>query len=119
MRIEKRDIPLINSIDKQLFYDLIAYTYNQRKPGIIDGLSKVINRKEISKIAKQFNFNPNSKPSELEFNDWLVIIKYILNYSSESQKGIFRGSYNRLNKQQEGIKKINRTRLDKKWNNLG
>ncbi len=118
MRIEKRDIPLINDKDKQLFYDLVTYTYNQRKPGIIEGLSKVINRREIIKIAIQFNFNPNSKPSELDINDWLVILEYILNYSSESQKRIFRGSCNRLNKQQEGTKKINRTRLDKNWRKL-
>ncbi len=119
MRIEKRKIPLVRDEDKEMFYDFVSYTFNQRKPGILKGLSKVMNRNEIVKIAKQYKFNPNSKPSELELKDWTSLFNYILNNSSKTQNRILKGTYNRLNFQQQGIKKINRTRLDKKWRNLG
>lgn len=119
MRIEKRINPLINESNKKLFYDLVSYTNNQRKSGIKEGLSKVINKSEIKKLACLHEFNLNRKPSELELDDWIAILNHVLNYSSEAQKRIIIGTYNRLNKLQEGIIKINRTRLDENWRRMG
>ena len=115
MRIEKRSSPLISVDNKRLFEDFIVYTYNQFQPNVIEGLSKVLGRETILRLAKQIGFNTNDKPSELEFKDWQSIFDYFVKNTDQNHKSIVKGTFDRLHKQQQNLRKINRTRLDKHW----
>ncbi len=115
MRIERSSNPLIGSDDKRLFEDFITYTYNQFQPNVIEGLSKVLGRETMLRLARQTGFNTDSKPSELEFEDWLEVFDYFIKNTDQNHKSIVKGAFDRLHKQQQNLKKINRTRLDKNW----
>lgn len=115
MRIKKRDNTLINREIKGLYNDFVTFTYNQFKPNVVEGLAQVLGNENMTKLARQIGFNPNSKPSELDFTAWQAIFSYFLNHSDNTQKKIVAGSYAKLLKQQEGLQKINRTRVDKNW----
>jgi len=115
MRIEKRSNPLIGPDHKRLFEDFIVYTYNQFQPDVVKGLSKVLGRETMLKLAKQIGFSPNSKPSELKFEDWLKVFDYLVKNTDQSHKIIVKGAFDRLQQQQQNLQKINRTRLDKNW----
>lgn len=115
MRIEKRNSPLINPTDKQLYDDFVTYTYNQFQPNVTEGLSRVIGRDNMTKLAKLVGFKPSDKPSELEDNGWYGIFDYFIKNVDENHKRIVRGSFALLRKQQQSLQKINRTRLDKNW----
>src|SRR5574344_116988 len=115
MRIEKGSNPLISADYKQLFEDFIVYTYNQFQPNVIEGLSKVLGRETMLRLAKQIGFNVNSKPSELEFKDWQSIFDYFVKTTDQDHKSIVKGAFDRLQQQQQNLHKINRTRLDKNW----
>lgn len=103
LEIKKRNEPLIDSKNKDKYEDFITYTFSQPKPNITEGLSKVM-RIEAT----------NSKPSELDFEDWIDLFEMFLKLP-EKQQSIVKGSFNMQLKQQENIEKINRTRVDEGW----
>lgn len=115
MRIEKRNNPLINIKDKPLYDDFVVYTYNQFQPNIVEGLSTVIGRDNMTKLTKQYGFNPHSKPSEVDYTTWQNIFDFFLKNIDENHKRIVKGASARLHEQQQKLQKINRTRLDKNW----
>lgn len=101
LEIKKRDQPLIKN--KNNYEDFVTYTFNQTKPNVSEGLSKIM------KIQAT-----NSKPSQLNFEDWIKLFGLFLNVS-EKQQSIIKDSFAKQLKQQENIEKINRTRIDQNW----
>lgn len=115
MRIEKRISPLIEIKDKKLYEDFIVYTFNQFKPNVIEGLSKVIAKDVMNRLANQLSFKPTSKPSELDYSHWQGLFNHLLTGVDESHRQIVKGAFDKLHNQQQGLQKINRTRLDRNW----
>lgn len=101
--IKKRDKPLIDNRSKEKYRDFITYAFNQPKPNITEGLSKVVKIKFT-----------NSKPSELNFEDWIDLFELFLT-QSERQQNLVRDSFAGQLIQQESLEKINRTRVDRDW----
>jgi 23S rRNA (adenine-N6)-dimethyltransferase len=115
MRIEKREKPLVEARNKELYEDFIVYTFNQFKPNVVEGLAKVIGKDNMFKLSSQLGFKPHSKPSELDYPHWQGIFTHFLTKTDMSRKAIIRGASNRLSAQQEKLEKIHRTRVDKNW----
>ena len=101
LEIKKRDVPLIES--KAMYEDFATYAFNQPKPNITEGLSKIMKIKPT-----------NLKPSELSFDEWINLFELFLT-QPQHQQNIVRDSFSKQLKQQENIEKINRTRVDKDW----
>lgn len=101
LEIKKRDISLIEN--KNLYEDFVTYAFNQPKPDITEGLSKVMRLKQT-----------NLKPSELNFDDWIDLFELFLKQPQHKQN-IVRDSFSKQLRQQENLEKINRTRVDKDW----
>ncbi len=101
LEIKKRDEPLVEN--RNLYEDFVTYAFNQPKPNITEGLSKVMKVKQT-----------NLKPSELNFADWIDLFELFLTQPLH-QQNIVMGSFSKQLKQQESIEKINRTRVDKNW----
>lgn len=114
MRIKKLEIPLIKNEDKNLYQDFVVYVFNQFKPNITEGLSKITSKQNIIRLAKEIGFSPNAKPSELNFKDWINLFNLFLNMPQEKQN-IVEDLFTKQIKQQENIEKIYRTRVDKDW----
>jgi len=101
LEIKKRDEPLVEN--RNLYEDFITYAFNQPKPNITEGLSKIMKIKPT-----------NLKPSELNFEDWVDLFELFLE-QPQHQQNMVRDSFARQLKQQENIEKVNRTRVDKNW----
>lgn len=91
LEIRKRDGPLVK--DKNKYQDFVTYAFNQPKRSILP---------------------TNSKPSELNLEDWTVLFELFLNIP-EKQQNIVRDSFARQLRQQKTLEKIHRTRMDKNW----
>jgi len=109
LKIKKLRIPLIKNENKNLYEDFVVYAFNQPKPNVVQGLSKIFTNKQtnISTIAG------NLKPSQLDFEIWLKLFNHFLTESSN--KKLVKGSFQNIKNQQNKLKKINRTRVDKNW----
>lgn len=115
MRIEKRISPLIEIKDKKLYEDFIVYTFNQFKPNVVEGLSKVVGKDGMNRLANQLGFKPTSKPSELDYAHWEGLFTHLLTKIDESHRQIIKGASTRLANQQSKLEKSNRTRNDPNW----
>ncbi len=101
LNIKKRTSPLVK--DKEKYRDFVTYTFNQPKPNITEGLSKIM------KVEPT-----NSKPSELDFADWISLFELFLKLPLQKQN-LVNGVFTKQRKDQESIEKSHRTRLDPKW----
>ncbi len=114
LRIKKRDKPLVGYKQKSLYEDFVTYAFNQFKPDITEGLSKVFGKGTTIKLAGKLGFPPSSKPSELGIEDWIELFNAFTQLNGRYQS-IVRGSYANLLSQQGKLGKIHRTRTDKSW----
>ncbi len=101
LQIKKRGQSLVKNRNK--YEDFVTYAFNQPKPNIAEGLSKIMKIKPT-----------NSKPSELNFDDWVNLFELFLTQPQHLQIAV-RDSFSKQSKQQENIEKVNRTRVDKNW----
>jgi len=114
LRIKKKDKPLVGYKQESLYEDFVTYAFNQFKPDITEGLSKVFGKGTIIKLAGKLGFPPSSKPSELDIEDWIGLFNAFTQLNGKYQS-IVRGSYANLLSQQGKLEKIHRTRTDKSW----
>lgn len=114
LEIKKRSEPLVDNNNKDRYKDFVTYTFNQFAPNITEGLSRALGKQIVINLAKKIGFSPSSKPSELNFEDWVNLFDTFLNMP-EKHQDIVRDSFAKQLKQEKDIKKINRTRVDKNW----
>jgi len=105
LEITKREGPLVDYKDKDKYEDFITYAFNQPKPNITEGLSRIMKIKPTT-----------SKASEINFEDWISLFESFLVQPQRLQNFV-KDSFTKQLKQQENIEKINRTRVDKNWRN--
>lgn len=115
LRIQKLNKPIISTQGRQFFFDFVTYAYSQFKPNILKGLGDIINENKLIEIARLEGFSVSSKPSQLELNNWVILFQTFKRLSSEKQKSKVFGSFYNLQKQQENLHKVHRTRVDKDW----
>lgn len=115
LRIKKLEIPLIKNEHKNIYQDFVVYTFNQFKPNVSEGLSKLYGKEAILNLSQKIGFSLNSRPSELNTKDWLGLFNFFIEKLNEKQQDLIVGSYNKLLKQQAKLEKIHRTRVDKDW----
>lgn len=114
LRIKKLDTSLIKAVDKNIFQDFVVYSFNQFQPNVVEGLASIFGKETLIDLSRKLNFSPNSKPSELDFNQWLGLFNYFSD-KLKSKHNLVKGSLAKLNQQQNKLAKIHRTRTDKNW----
>lgn len=110
LQIKKRERPLVEQKQIQLYKDFIVYAFNQWKPTLKQGLGKIFSGIQYNKLSHNLNFYKDSKPTDLNFEQWIGIFNYFLIGVSEEKKRIVFGSEKKLKKQQSKLQKIHRTR---------
>jgi len=110
LEIKKRKKALIDSQYKEKYQDFVVYTFNQFKPNIREGLSKV--------FGSQKGLLPQLKPTELDFENWYILFSQFLRLPN-NQQNIVSGSYATLLRQQQRLEKNHRTRVDINWKQKG
>lgn len=108
-RFERREYPLVDFKDIQEYRDFIIYGYNQWKPTVLDAFENIFSYKQL-KILKRNLKIEGKKPSDLSVDSWVALFETYQKYVGEEKKFQVRGSENRLEKKQKGMKKEYRTR---------
>lgn len=112
LKIKHLEQPHVVEKDKDMFYDFVTFAFNQFEPNILQGLKKVLTKQVIIRVSKEYTFSVSSKPSELDFKHWLALFQA---FKGSPNKDKVYGSFNKLQKEQQGLQKIHRTRLDRNW----
>jgi len=101
IKIKRRVSPLVS--DKNKYQDFVTYAFNQPKPNIAEGLSKVMKIKPT-----------NLKSGELNFEDWIDLFN-LFSKQSEKQQSLVNNYFVKQLIDQENLEKIHRTRVDRNW----
>lgn len=115
IRIKLIEKSIVDLKARRQYEDFVTYAFNQFRPNIKEGLSKVLGNQVIVRLASELKFSPNSKPSELRFEDWIGLFDFFLNKLDRNHQDIVSGAYASQLKQQSQLEKINRTRTDRNW----
>lgn len=110
LKIERRDKSHIELVNRNNYQDFVVYTFNQFKPNIAKGLTPIFGNKKIVNL----NIPANTKPSELDYKNWLILFKEFRKLPYDKKSKVER-SYEKLQVQQNKLEKIHRTRKDKAW----
>lgn len=109
--ITKRDTPKVSSKMRTKYLDFTAFAFSRWQPTIKDALSGLVSGNQIKKIG----INPKAKPSQVDFEDWLKVFDFFIKNTPSEKNGLIKSAYKNLKEQQSGLKKIHRTRTDRKW----
>jgi len=103
----KKIKPLIDLKYKIQYRDFIIYGFNQWKPNVRQALRKVFSNLQLKILATNWNFNLDSRPSDLTFEQWLGLYKDFLELVPPYKQKVIKGSEVSLTKQQQGMRKKN------------
>lgn len=115
LRLQRREEPLVETNNSQLYRDFVVYGFSQWKPTLSEALEGIFTHEQFGRLAKDLGFKKSAKPTELSFNQWLGLFKYFLVGVEKSKRQLITGSERKLRKQQENLEKIYRTRTIRDW----
>jgi len=109
-KFEKKEMPLVNISDYQLYRDFIIYGFNQWKPTIVESLQKVFTSEQFKIINKKYNLS-HLKPSDLNLDQWLGLFETFLKFVPSDKKKIVQGYESTQNNKQKNMIKRHRTNI--------
>lgn len=117
LRIEKLKKPLIPQHAADLFKDFVAFGFTSVRPNLKKGYKNVFGHIQFLKLADEFNFSPDAKPTDLDFEQWLGIFNYFVTGVEKRRQKQVVGAVAKLAEQQKSLDKIHRTRTARNWQN--
>lgn len=113
LRLRKRGPPLIHDADGQCFRDFMVYLYTARQPTLRTTLKSIFTSRQRKYIQRELNFDLDVTPTSVRFEQWLNLFGYFKMVGNERVRQAISGSERRLIKQQNKLKKIHRTRVNR------
>jgi len=111
LKITKLEKPLVDPKQMGLYNDFVTYGFTSFRPTLRSGYKHIISNTQFSKLAKDLGFDIDANPRDLVFEQWLRMFAFFVRGIDEKKQQLVRGSLEKLNKQQEGLEKIHRTRI--------
>lgn len=115
LQLRKREQPLIDENNAQLYKDFIAYAFSRWKPTLAEGLKEVLTKVQVFRLAKDLGFSEAATQTNLHFSQWLGLFRYFLTGVEARKKEYVKGMEKRQKNQQRKLAKIHRTRLGEDW----
>lgn len=93
IQFKHREIPAIEKILENEYYDFIVFGTMQCKRTLRLNFSKVFTGMQFKRLAENIKFNINSKPLDLNWEQWTELFKYYKDHVDASKKNLVIGSY--------------------------
>lgn len=113
LQIKKRERPLIEKNQTQLYRDFIVYGFNQGKPTLKKALKKIFTHQQFIRLAENLKFSKLAKPTDLNFNQWFGLFDYFVKNVEKTKQELVYGAEKQLRYQQAKLTKVHRTRVKK------
>jgi len=110
LQVERREQVLIEAEYARLYRDLVVYGFRQGKPTLKNALKGIFTYSQYIRLSRDLGFQPESRPTDLDFKQWLVLFNFFSRRIVREQREVVIGSEERLRWQQSRRKKVYRTR---------
>jgi 23S rRNA (adenine-N6)-dimethyltransferase len=117
LRMRKRGPPLVSSADKQCFRDFVVYVFTAWRPTLGSALGGVFTKQQLRRLRTDLDVDLDLPPTSIPFWQWLHLFEYFKIFRTEGAMRLISGSEHRLIRQQQRLRKINRTRAKLDRNN--
>lgn len=117
LRLQKLANPLIDNKNKELFKDFIAYSFTHSGPTLQKSLKDIFTKEQFQRLANNLKFSNKAKPTEITQKQWLELFSFFLGIDNRKQQ-LARGAGIRLEREQDNLQKIHRTRTDRDWRKI-
>ena len=110
LRLRKRGPPLVQHTERQYFRDFIVHCFVNWQSTQGSSLRTLFTRQQRKHIHHVLGIDLHGTQTLLSFEQWLSLFDYFKAVANEQARRLVVGSEKRLVKQQDGLKKIHRTR---------
>ncbi len=118
LRIRKLPDPLVRTEERAVYRNFIVYAFNTKKPRLKKGLEDIFTHNQFKRLAKALNFELNTTPAELQFEQWRDMFEYFLVGVTAEKQQLVMDAEAQLKQQQQKLEKVHRTRTAKDWRRL-
>jgi len=108
LMLRKRDKPLIEIRDRQIWRDFVVYGYNQWKPTVLEAFVKIFSHEQRQKLEQVVG--RKTKPREVRVEQWVALFEYFKENVADDKKVLVAGAERKLKMRQDKLQKIHRTR---------
>ena len=115
LKIQRRKAPKVSISLKDLYKDFIVYSTTRWKKTLFESLEEVFTRKQLFKLAEELQFDIGTSPLHLNFDCWLNLFNVFIKLVDREKRKKVSGAFTSQRVRESGLKKINRTRLDRGW----
>ena len=103
LSIKKRINPLIKFEHYALFRDFVSFCFTSWKKDIMENLIYLLSKKQVCNFNNQRLLK--DKPSQLNFEEWILIFNYFRDNSDKKGFSNIFGSWEKIKKQQQNLSK--------------
>lgn len=112
IKIKRRNIPLLNMEDEELFKDFLTYTFERRHIEFGKAVKQIMSSLQVKILCKEVGIELDSPIKSILFEQWLEIFKIFKEHSPQKYQNKIFGKYQKLKAEQSKIKKVYRTYKD-------
>jgi 16S rRNA A1518/A1519 N6-dimethyltransferase RsmA/KsgA/DIM1 with predicted DNA glycosylase/AP lyase activity len=109
LRLQRREMPLVEQHDSVRYADLVTYLFTAWQPTVRQALARVLPQGTVAAIERESGATLDRPPSALPFLDWFSLIDASLAGDGE-RLAVVDGARERLERQQSQLQKVHRTR---------
>ena len=114
LRLRKRGPPLIGRADRQRFRDFVVYLFTTHRAGLGSALKDVFSGRQLRRISGDLGVDLTAlpTPTSIPFEYWLQLFASFKTVADDRALRVIAGSEERLQRQQQRLPKVHRTRTD-------
>ena len=109
MSIKQKQQSLVLPNYKINYLDFLAHGFISNKPNMRKAYSDVFGYEQFKRLAREYKFDLNAKPTELLFEQWIHLFNYFIASVSDNKKRYMQGVWKRYNLEQQTLTKRHRT----------
>ncbi len=107
VEFKKKKISFVDNKTQKLYREFITYALSQWKDDIRKSLRKIFSNLQIKILAENLGFGMDSKPTDLNFDQWMGLFYFFLDHVPYHKQKLIKGSEDKLSGNQLKMRKEN------------
>lgn len=108
LRVRRRETPLVREEDAVFFADFVTYAFTAWQPTVREALARFVPKSRVALIEAAVGSRLDCPPSATPLLTWLALTNEVRVVAGD--RATVRGARARLERQQDGLQKMHRTR---------
>jgi 16S rRNA A1518/A1519 N6-dimethyltransferase RsmA/KsgA/DIM1 with predicted DNA glycosylase/AP lyase activity len=86
LNLKMRKRPLISPLEENIYRNFIKFSFEAGKKGLDSGYTNIFTNEQWKRISKDLDVKLSIKPTELSFNQWILLFGYFTKLVPDSKR---------------------------------